>query len=126
MNTRGQITMETMAGFALFILLFIGVSQIIFSENNYIDSKSQEITKKDACTQLAQAFYETKNNKVSWRGTVDWNYYVSTNTIYVDYNPSVPFSGVYCETLNTNLAQMILKGDLNLSYNYSTGFLIQQ
>ncbi len=126
MNTRGQISMETMAGFGLFLLLFVGVSAMILNENNYIDSKSQEITKKDACSQIAQAFYEAKNSSIKWIGYADWNYYVSTNTIYVDYSPSTPFQGVYCETLNTNLATMIVKGDVNISYDYSTGFSIKQ
>jgi hypothetical protein len=126
MKQKAQISMETMAGFGLFLLLFLGISALVLNENGYLNDKSLEMDKKDSCLQISQAFYEAKNSRINWQGTTDWNVFVSANTIYIDYNPGIPFQGIYCETLNTGLATTITKGDLNLSYELGTGFIIQQ
>jgi hypothetical protein len=115
-----------MSGFALFLILFIAASGLVFVERTNLDTQSQALTKMGACMMVAQGFYEAKNSKIIWSGSVDWNYYVSGNTVYVDYSADTPFNGIYCETLDTNLTTIILRGDVNIAYDKKSGFSIRQ
>jgi len=126
MNSNGQATMEVMSGFAIFLILFIAISGLVFLERNNLDLQSQALTKTSACMLVAQGFYEAKNSEVTWSGHIDYDYYVSENTVYVDYSTGTPFNGIYCETLDTNLTSQILRGDLNISYDKKLGFTIRQ
>jgi hypothetical protein len=126
MNKRGQITAETLMGFGLFIILFIGLSAYIFSQTDFLTNQSNDLSKKNACLSLSQVFYETKNSKVKWMGNFDYNFFVSHDTIYVNYINGVPFEGVYCQTFDTNLQTNILAGDLNIIYSIGSGYVIMQ
>ena len=126
MNNKAQVTMETMAGFGIFLILMVGVSAVIFSENNFLNSQSQDMTKKGSCLRFSQAFFETKNTGLKWVGSADWNFFVSGTEIYVDYKQGAPFDGVYCSTLDTNLLTTIVRGDVNISYTLGSGFTVAQ
>jgi|GEM_PF-2400625 len=126
MNSRAQATMETMSGFAIFLILFVLISGLVFSERNNLDAQSTALDKTNACLTIAQGFYEAKNSKITWMGHADWSYYVSENTIYVNYSAATPFNDIYCETLDTNLSTTINIGDVNILYDKKTGFIITQ
>jgi hypothetical protein len=126
MNKKAQVAMETMLGFGIFLLLFIGVSSVVFNENSFQNTKTLEISKQEYCTKLSQAFFETKNSGVLWTGYADWNTYINKNEIFVNYSPNTPFEGVYCSTTDTNLSTMIIQGDINIEYSKSRGYLITQ
>jgi hypothetical protein len=126
MNRKGQITFEVMAGAGVFLLFFLGVAAYASSETTILNQESDSITQKGDCFYLSQAFFDAQNNKVKWIGHADYNYYIYHDTIYVNYSPGTPFEGVYCETIDTNLTTTISIGDVNISYQVGSGYLINQ
>ncbi|MEI7961193.1 MAG: hypothetical protein WCI04_02555 [archaeon] len=126
MNNYGQVTMEVMVGFGLFIIAFLAISSFVFLETNYQNNESDALGEKNVCFYLSQAFFETKNSKITWNGSIDYNTFVSHDTIYINYDPLIPFNGTYCETIDTNLQTTLKKGDANISYTYLGGYLIAQ
>jgi len=127
MNQKGQVSFETLLGVVIFLFFFIGIVTFTTNQSYVLNQERDELVKKDSCSLLSQAFTDAKNNKIKWSGHLDYNTFIKNSTIFMDYNGMGNFSGIYCETIDTNISgQVITIGDLNLRYDYKSGFIIQQ
>jgi hypothetical protein len=114
---KAQVSFETLLGFTIFLIFFMGVIAFTTSETNGLTIQQENLKKMNSCMQLSQAFYEAKNNQIKWIGNADYNFYIKNNSIYVDYNGNGIFDGVYCKTTDTNLTRQVTKGDINIQFD---------
>jgi hypothetical protein len=126
MKHKGQISFEALVGISVFLIFFLGISAFYSNQNNYYNSEAQKLSEKNSCYTLSQALFEAKNSETKWSGTLDKNFYLNGDTIYVNYVVGQSFNGTYCTTIDTNLTKNILQGDVNVSYETANGFVIIQ
>ena len=126
MNKLGQISFEALVGISIFLVFFMGIAALYASQNTYYQNEAQMLSEKNSCYILSQALFEAKNSETKWAGNFDKNFYLNGNTIYVNYVVGQPFSGTYCNTIDTNTTKTITKGDVNVSYGIGSGFVITQ